>query len=263
MPSFPGQTPPAGAVAPVPDRRAHYRYPIHSLVYVNLDQGNGGIIRNLSEDGVAIQAVAAVQANQPLRLRFDLLSPRTRIEVQGDVSWATASGQAGVRFADMSPPRRRQLNDWVLTNLLRRIEQACPAIMGPVEGRDLILSPSARPPIRLPNMTASAAAQESGVRALAWWPRPISARTLARITDGLVIFSAVLIFLFIFLAMSQTLPAWPVTLGLAIGVFGVFAALYRCLFAVLGRGTAGVRLARIAIEGDEESPLPQPETRFR
>jgi len=55
-------------------RRLHYRHPIQSLVYVTLDNGNGGIVRNLSQDGAAIQAVGALNPNQTLRVRFDLLS---------------------------------------------------------------------------------------------------------------------------------------------------------------------------------------------
>jgi hypothetical protein len=252
------------SVAPTPDRRGHYRHPIHSLVYVNLDEGNGGIIRNLSEDGAAIQAVAALQPNQFYRMRFDLLSPRTRIEVQGEVTWASPSGQAGLRFTDLSPTRRRLLNDWVLVNLLRRIEQACPEIVGPVAGRDLVLSASARPAIHLPpTPPAVTEAAVAGDLTLPWWPRPMTARTLARLTDVLVLFSAVLMFLFVFLAISEALPAWPVTLGLSVGVFAVFAALYRYLFTVIGCGTAGVHLARMAIGEQKQPASPRSETRFR
>ena len=267
MQSSSGLAPSPLPAGPGANRRVHYRHQIHSLVYVTLDQGNGGIIRNLSEDGAAIQAVAALHPNQPLRMRFDLLSPRTRVDVQAEVTWANASGQAGVRFTGVSQQRRRQLNDWILFNLLHRIEQASPALIGPEDGQDLILSASARPAIRLPQLAPGSAPSEEtapGALPMTWWPRPMSARTLARVTDGLVLFSAVLMFLFVFLAVTETLPAWPVTLGLAIGVFGVFAALYRYLFTMIGCGTAGVRLARIAIgEEEAESTLPREEARFR
>lgn len=253
--------PSTARVAPAQDRRVHYRHPIHSLIYVNLDEGNGGIIRNLSEDGAAIQAVAALRLNQLHRMRFDLLNPRTRIEVLGRVTWANASGQAGLRFADLSPTRRRLLNDWVLVNLLRRIEQACPEIVGPVDGRDLVLSPSARPAIHLPP-TPPAHSAASPLR-LTWWPGLMSARTLARLTDTLVLLSAVLMFLFVFLAITETLPAWPVTVGLAIGVLGVFTALYRYLFTVIGCGTAGVQLARLAIGEQKNTEPSAAPTRFR
>jgi len=39
-------------------RRRHYRHQIRCLAYLNLDQSNGGIIRNLGEAGITVQAVA-------------------------------------------------------------------------------------------------------------------------------------------------------------------------------------------------------------
>src|SRR5215470_4104215 len=71
-----------------PRRRQHPRYTLRSLAYVKLDQGNGGIVRDLTESGVAIQAVAPLRRGQEVTLRFDLLSPRARVEARGHVAWA-------------------------------------------------------------------------------------------------------------------------------------------------------------------------------
>ena len=76
-------------------RRHHYRHQIQSLAYVNLDQANGGIIRNLGDTGMAIQAVAPLYVNQQVFLRFDLANPRIRLEATGRVAWADPVGQAG------------------------------------------------------------------------------------------------------------------------------------------------------------------------
>ncbi|HEV2714031.1 MAG TPA: PilZ domain-containing protein, partial [Terriglobales bacterium] len=65
----------AAAVAPRRKRR-HHRHQVSSLAYVNVNQGNGGIIRDLAETGIAIQAVAPLQADQQVQLRFELVSPR-------------------------------------------------------------------------------------------------------------------------------------------------------------------------------------------
>src|ERR1700751_1171353 len=124
MQSFSGMAASPALEAPAPNQRHHYRHPIHSLVYVTLDEGNGGIIRNLSQSGAAIQAVGALRSGQSVRMRFDLLNPRTRFDVQGVVSWANPSGQAGVRFVDISHQAIRQLNDWVFANLMRGGTQA-------------------------------------------------------------------------------------------------------------------------------------------
>jgi hypothetical protein len=249
------------------NQRVHYRHQIHSLVYVTLDEGNGGIVRNLSQNGAAIQAVGALRPNQAIRMRFDLLRPKTRVDVRAEVAWATPTGQAGVRFVDLSPQTVGQVNDWIFSNLLRGIEQASPVLASPDEHDDLILSPSARPAIRLPRPVRSEVLADQateGSLALSWWPNPISCRTLAGLMDGLVLFSAVLTFFCVFLGIAKALPTWPVFLGLLFGVSGFFTALYWCLFAVMGRGTPGVVLARNAIRGNRlEEKLRDSQARFR
>jgi hypothetical protein len=229
-----------------------------------MDQGNGAIIRNLSQDGAAIQAVAALQQGEKLRVRFDLLSPKTRVDVNAEVTWCGQSGQAGLRFVDMAAQTRRQLNDWMFLNILRRIEQLFPAMLWPRDGGDLVLSTLGRAPIRLPQNAAAAPSEATGYWLLNFWKQPLSARSLARLMDGLVLFSAVMMFLLVFLMVAQSLPSWPITVGLAIGVCGFFAALYHYLFAAVGCGTAGIRWAKLAIEEDVAGMLvSDAETRFR
>src|SRR5678809_1482279 len=82
-------------------RRGHYRHQIQSLAYVNLDQANGGVIRNLGDTGLAIQAVAPLYVNQQVFVRFDLANPRARIEATGRVAWADPVGQATRPVASM------------------------------------------------------------------------------------------------------------------------------------------------------------------
>src|SRR5437763_4337528 len=77
--------------------RSWYRHPITSLAYVRLDHANGGIIRNLSESGIAIQAVGRLHPEQVVHLRFELLKPKIRIDATGEVTWADAWGGAGLR----------------------------------------------------------------------------------------------------------------------------------------------------------------------
>src|SRR6266852_6189718 len=107
----------SAAIAPRQQHR-HYRQKIQNLAYVNLDHANGGIIRNLSEAGIAIQAVAPLRVNQPVYLRFELLSPRLRVETAGRVAWADSTGQAGVEFLAVPQRSQRLLKDWLLTHLL-------------------------------------------------------------------------------------------------------------------------------------------------
>jgi hypothetical protein len=98
--------------------RAHHRHELHTLTYVTLDQANGGIVRNLSRDGMGAQVVAAVRPHQQLRVRFELRYPRLRVETRGEVTWATFSGQCGIRFLDLSPRMAQQIDEWIFGNLL-------------------------------------------------------------------------------------------------------------------------------------------------
>jgi len=270
--SFGLATPPAPAKVPAL-RRVHYRHPVASLVYATLDNGNGGILRNLSQDGAAIQAVAALRAGQTVRMRFDLFHPKIRVDVQARVHWANSSGQAGVVFTDLSPSLRRQLNQWIFLSLLRGMEPSAPILTSAPAVEDLILSASPRLAIRVapampPPVPAAAhtfpaaAAVVEPHLSVSWWPQPISAHSLAKLMDVLILLSAVLLFFCVFLAIAQTIPPWPATLALIAGVAGFFTALYWWICAWVGCETVGAQLARIALP-DSLRPGAQEQVRFR
>ena len=154
--------------------RTHYRHELRTLTYVTLDETNGGIIRNLNRSGVAVQAVGALRQQQRVRLHFELRFPRLRVETEGQVSWATASGQCGIRFIDLPARTSRQIDEWIFSNLLdavaRDADHPRPIFAPPVvsiareenrreeiiseenvpeEDDGLTLSPAPRPVIRL------------------------------------------------------------------------------------------------------------------
>ena len=101
--------------------RAQHRHELRTLTYVTLDQANGGVVRNLTHDGIGMQVVAAVRPRQQLRVRFELRYPRLRVETRGEVMWATFSGQCGIRFLDLTPRMTRQINEWIFGNLLEGV----------------------------------------------------------------------------------------------------------------------------------------------
>src|SRR5262245_45618309 len=95
-----------------PHRRRQSRYALRSLCYVKLDNANGGIVRDLTESGIAIQAVAPLHCGREIKISFDLLSPRVRVEALGRVAWADSGGQAGIEFSGLALRTRRTLRDW-------------------------------------------------------------------------------------------------------------------------------------------------------
>ena len=254
-------------------QRRRARHKLNALVYISLDQGNGGVIRDLSEYGVAVQAVTMLRIHQHIRLRFELINPKTRIEAVGLVTWTNASGQAGIQFTQIGHRTRQLLKDWLLISLLARASySSCsPAIFRDskqTDGSELIFSTDARPPIQLAETETS---EPSGrlisqdkqkispdlFLEFSWWPDPISALTFSRTVDSLIILIALSVFCMVFLAISHDLPAWPVCIGSATGVTAVFAGLYRFLFVKYSTGTPGFRLAMIAAGkgGRDEVPI--------
>ncbi|MGH9504304.1 MAG: PilZ domain-containing protein [Terriglobales bacterium] len=232
---------PSGGTVPLTPlgRRCHYRHQIQTLAYVNLDQTNGGVIRNVGDMGLAIQAVAPLHVNQQVFLRFELANPRVRVEATGRVAWADPVGQAGVEFVLLSPRSRRMLKEWVFTQLLATVQASVgdrTFFRGETgeESADLLFSSRARPAIRLEPESTGAGRGEAGETQarvqLPWFPFAVSAPVLSRLVDGLILLSAVLLFAVICMAMVGAVPAWPIALAMGLGVAVVFAALYRFLF---------------------------------
>jgi hypothetical protein len=241
----------AAILAAAPKQRRHFRQKIHNLAYINLDYSNGGIIRNVSESGIAIQVVSPIDEDQEVQLRFDLLNPRTRVEARARVAWTDSSGQAGLEFLAITPRSRRQLKEWLFTQVLGVASQSAAAGTIFVAKKASELSPELTvgsvtiPVIR---MTERAATLERPVapEPVPWYPIPESPRTLARMIDGLIVSAAVLIFSVIALAMTHVFPAWPVGLALVAATTAVFTALYWFLFVSWIGRTPGGLLAGIA-----------------
>ena len=100
------------------NQRRHYRHKIRTLAYVNVDSANGGILRDLSEFGIAMQATAPLLRGEQVQLRFALANPHVRIEATGQVAWTDPLGQAGIEFLDLPARSRRLLKEWLFTQIL-------------------------------------------------------------------------------------------------------------------------------------------------
>jgi len=247
-------------------RRRHYRQRVQNLAYVRLDQANGGILRDLSESGIAIQAVAPLRVDQQVLLRFELLNPRTRIEARGRVAWADPLGQAGLEFLDIADRPKHLLKEWIFTQLMataQHAERAESVFIHHKAGEDatqLVLSGGARPPIQLQPGQSELLEETTGSLPLLGSPLALSEKSLSRTVDCLLLLCAVLLFAIIALGMTNLFPTWPLAVALALGITSAFAAIYWYLFAVCVGMTPGEQLARVAFGGPEE---PEEEVRFR
>jgi hypothetical protein len=104
----------------VPERRRCLRQMVHAPAFASFDGVSGGMILDLSEEGLSMQMDRSIDAksidkDRPVRLEIDL-SPSGHVETTGYMAWADALGRAGVRFSDLPEAARRRLNEWLTVN---------------------------------------------------------------------------------------------------------------------------------------------------
>lgn len=106
------------AITPIPNRRQHLRQKVYTVAYVNMERDMGGILLDVSEAGMGVQTVARIEPQQVVRFDFTLTGSEARIQGTSEIAWANTSGQAGLKFLDVSAEARHKLKDWLLLNAL-------------------------------------------------------------------------------------------------------------------------------------------------
>jgi PilZ domain-containing protein len=86
------------------------------LAFIQLDQGDGGRVLNLSEEGLGFEVFAPLHRNGPIRFWFTL-DLSDRIEAVGEVAWTNTSGRVGgIRFLELSRDALGQIRNWIRQN---------------------------------------------------------------------------------------------------------------------------------------------------
>ena len=100
---------------PARDRRTHPRQRIRSLAYVHLGEGNGGIVLNISQGGICVQAAEALDDGEGvIAMRIEIPHSRKRLEVRGEIVWVGESHkEAGLRFVDLQEDALRRIRSWM------------------------------------------------------------------------------------------------------------------------------------------------------
>jgi PilZ domain len=95
------------------ERRKTLRKRPPRLIYVDLSAANGGMVRDISEDGFAVRAMMPLTPGESAPFSF-LLGESTRIEGEGEVVWVEDKGKvAGIRFTQMSAEMRKDIQNWL------------------------------------------------------------------------------------------------------------------------------------------------------
>lgn len=96
------------------ERRKKLRKKPLRLVYVELGFGNGGMMRDLSEEGFAVRAMMPLKQGDKTPFSF-MLGDTTRIQGEGEVLWIDEGGRvAGVEFTQIPPEIKSQIDDWLV-----------------------------------------------------------------------------------------------------------------------------------------------------
>jgi periplasmic protein TonB len=104
---------PAGGMH-VPERRSHVRRRVLALEYIDLGFSNGGILLNLSEGGMYVQAVASLPSDDFPQISFRLPDSLYLIKTNARIAWMGQSKKdAGIQFIDLPEEARLRIRQWV------------------------------------------------------------------------------------------------------------------------------------------------------
>lgn len=98
------------------ERRSCVRHKVHGPVFASFDGVTGGMILDLSEQGVSMQTIVPLEAERRVHLRLDLPDADAHLETTGYIAWADALGRAGVRFSELPVEARQRLDEWLVLN---------------------------------------------------------------------------------------------------------------------------------------------------
>lgn len=157
-----------------PERRQTPRTVMERLAYINIEPNNGGIVLNVSDDGLCFHSIAPVEREG--KLRFSLLEQNRRIEADGELKWMDqAQKVGGLKFSILSEEAQDQIEDWIS-------EPSTPLATTEAHG------PSAQWPSSLPRRTAVIPGTAAGpAAALASSPATKTTRSLRGFSGGLML----------------------------------------------------------------------------
>lgn len=101
------------------ERRSCVRHKVNGPVFASFDGVTGGMILDLSEQGLSMQTITPVKMDRNdrrLHLRLDLPDSDGQLETTGYIAWADALGRAGVRFSELPEEARQRIDHWLATN---------------------------------------------------------------------------------------------------------------------------------------------------
>ena len=134
------------------DRRVYPREQIPftlNLSHLELGQNKACTVLNISEGGLAVQAIAASIEDRLPQIRFKFSRSESWIETRGRVVWANGSrDMAGVGFISLSDEGRDQLRQWLAEIQTPQPDVAAEEALRPLHATnsaDALVRPASQP----------------------------------------------------------------------------------------------------------------------
>ena len=101
------------------DRRDRVRRNPPALAYLEVGEGNGGIVLNISETGLAVAVAQSFNENEIPLLSFRLPELDRTFQASGEIVWRSESQKsAGIRFVNLAEPDRMQIRNWIRAEIV-------------------------------------------------------------------------------------------------------------------------------------------------
>lgn len=228
--------------------RRSVRVQVQTLAFVEMNSlSEQAIILDLSEGGMAIQALAPVEASKVLQLRFDLPGTKKRLQVSGEITWADASGRAGIRFVDVPEQCSSALKDWIFVNTVAPSRIAMPSRYRDADTpRDFAASIHVAP---------STLGSDDHPALLSLAAENTAERIFGTCVDGVIVLAATVLFGVLVFEFSSSVPQSKLALPIGLLVPCLFWLAYHYIFMLDSHGTPGTQVARLGVKEGELEPL--------
>src|ERR1700735_324531 len=101
------------------DRRDRVRRDPPALAYLEVGEGNGGIVLNVSETGLAVAVGQSFLEDEIPLLSFRLPQLDRTFQASGEIVWRSESQKsAGIRFVNLAETDRMQIRNWIRAELV-------------------------------------------------------------------------------------------------------------------------------------------------
>src|SRR4029077_11257107 len=96
------------------EKRDQRRVPMTASTYVQLSDGNGGLMANLSKTGFSVRAAKTLETDRLPVVRFQLPGASDFIESSAWIVWKSPSRKTvGTRFEGLSEEAQSQIAQWI------------------------------------------------------------------------------------------------------------------------------------------------------